>query len=253
MQRNYLLIDIGNSACKFALVEQMRVLQTGQMASADLPGDFARLDLARFPLERILVSNVAGRYAEESLSAWAARDGAPQPEWVGVDRRACGVINRYQPPNSLGVDRWAALVAVRQVTRTPAVVIDVGSAVTIDCLSAEGEFVGGWILPGLNLSMRALVEGTADIRVDFSRALDRAGLSTAGAVSAGTVLAVSGGVEAALRLARRRFANQAPEVFVTGGDGRWLLDQTQLAARYEPHLVLKGVAELGGLGPLEWV
>ena len=114
--------------------------------------------------------NVAGEAARVRVEAQLAR-WRLTPEWLTASAAACGVTNRYARPTQLGADRWASLIAAwRRSTATdlfpPAcVVVNAGTAVTIDALDANGVFHGGLILPGMRLMLEALAEKTAGLKI----------------------------------------------------------------------------------------
>ena len=118
--------------------------------------------------------NVAGEAARVRVEAQLAR-WRVTPEWLTASAAACGVTNRYARPAQLGADRWASLVAAwRRSTATdlfpPAcVVVNAGTAVTIDALDADGVFRGGLILPGMRLMLQALAENTAGLKIRAGR------------------------------------------------------------------------------------
>ena len=119
---------------------------------------------------RVVGVNVAGEAARVRLEAQLAR-WRIAPEWLTAGAAACGVQNRYARPAQLGADRWASLCAARRRSLAddlfpPAcVVVNAGTAVTVDALDADGVFRGGLILPGLRLMLRALAENTAALKV----------------------------------------------------------------------------------------
>ena len=103
---------------------------------------------------------------EPQLARWRVT-----PKWLVATRAACGVTNRYANPSQLGADRWAAIVAARRRATAggqspmPVVVVNAGTAVTIDALDADGVFRGGVILPGMRLMLQALAEKTSALKV----------------------------------------------------------------------------------------
>ena len=103
-----------------------------------------------------------------------------QPEQLGV--KHC-----YAQPETLGADRWAALIAVRGLTKTNACIVDCGTAVTVDALAANGEFRGGAIFPGLQLLRASLLRGTGGIHAAEGKSDSAFGCSTPDAVAAGTL------------------------------------------------------------------
>ena len=111
--------------------------------------------------ERIVISNVAGDGAHELLVNWTSIFEA-EPLWLRGEAERCGVRNGYEEPERLGSDRWAALIAARAVHGGPGLVVNAGTATTADMLSAEGEFLGGIILPGVELMRFVLHDHTGD-------------------------------------------------------------------------------------------
>jgi len=155
------------------------------------------------------------------------------------------VVNAYSHPDRLGVDRWLTLIAVHRQIDAPACIVDCGTAVTLDGLDATGRHLGGLILPGLEMMRDALLRNT---QIDAPASVDWAGVlarDTAGAVAAGGLFACAGLVE----LVARRIAQdcgRVPQIVLTGGDGAKLQAVLETGARYEPDLVLQGLAQLAG-------
>jgi type III pantothenate kinase len=150
----------------------------------------------------------------------------PRPDMVGVDRLLDGLAaNRLRTPGR------------------PAVVVDVGSAITVDLVDAGGAFLGGAILPGIAMSARALHEFT-----DLLPQIDMAELAEPPpALGAATVAALRSGlfwgaVGAVRQLVEQLTGNSHAEVFVTGGAGPVVAQLMGTAARYVPHLTLAGIA-----------
>lgn len=153
------------------------------------------------------------------------------------EAETCGVRNAYTDPRRLGVDRWMALIAARQLTTHPVCVVDCGSAVTIDVLDDKGQHLGGVIVPGLTMMRHALHRNTAQL--PFTRETHPLGLGTctAAAIHNGTLYALLGAIE--------RIAAQQPEIsqwFLTGGDARWIAPHLSISVRIYPDLVLQGLA-----------
>src|SRR5205085_12643161 len=120
----------------------------------------------------IVAGEAIRRRAEEQLELWDVT-----PRWVVSAARACGVTNGYDHPNRLGVDRWVALIGawhrvLAQGAPRPALVVMVGTAVTVDALDETGRFLGGDILPGFGLMLRALEMGTAGLKAPAGGGVD---------------------------------------------------------------------------------
>ena len=157
-----LAIDAGNSRVKWgwhdgqawASIATVSLIEFA--ASSDHVNPFS---VTHADPERIVISNVAGEGAHHLLVNWTSIFEA-EPLWLRAEAERCGVRNRYDCPEQLGPDRWAALIAARALHAGPCLVVNAGTATTVDMLSAEGAFLGGCILPGVELMRFVLHEHT---------------------------------------------------------------------------------------------
>jgi type III pantothenate kinase len=161
-----LLIDAGNTRIKWAVVNDATewlcsgVLPTAQVNK--LAQDIAdHLDKYETDLQdiQIWVSNVAG----EDIAHHIRNIGvgkSPQLHFIAARESQCGVHNGYLQASQLGSDRWAALIAAWHLVQGKCLVVNSGTATTIDTLAEHGEFMGGIILPGVELMQRNLVAAT---------------------------------------------------------------------------------------------
>lgn len=187
--------------------------------------------------ERIVISNVAGDGAHQLLVNWTSIFEA-EPFWLTGEEARCGVTSRYERPRQLGSDRWAALVAARALHPGPCLVVNAGTATTADLLSAEGEFLGGLILPGVDLMRFVLHEHTGRLPQQEGR-FERMPRNTVDAIESGCRHAQAGAVERMYRIA----GDQA-ECLVSGGAGPSLMEQLGIPCRYVENLVLEGLARI---------
>ena len=148
----------------------------------------------------------------------------------------------YADPEQLGPDRWAALIAARRIHRGPCVVVNAGTTMTVDALTADGVFLGGMIVAGAGLMREALGRGTARLR-------PRGGnfaffpACTADAIESGTVNALAGAVERMLRFMEE--AGQAePLTLVSGGAAQLVAPQLNGTVEVVDNLVLEGLAQI---------
>lgn len=159
--KNILAIDAGNTRVKWGLFDALgAMLDCGSCLNVDLMT--AKLPTAN----RAVISNVAGAVIKTSLISLLGKNTPIL--WVNAQKNACDVSNQYSL--DLGADRWAALVAAWHLKNAPCVVVNAGTAVTIDALSVEQNklknqavFIGGLILPGLNLMQQSLGLATAQL------------------------------------------------------------------------------------------
>jgi type III pantothenate kinase len=156
------------------------------------------------------------------------------------------VYNRYARPSQLGPDRWAALIAARQrvadeLFPSPCVVVNAGTAVTVDALDGTGIFRGGIILPGLRLMLQALASNTAALRVPSGRYHDFP-INTADALASGALHAVCGAIEQ-MRL-RLGEGGPPPKAFLSGGAAVDIAPHLTAPVEIVDNLVLEGVLAL---------
>jgi type III pantothenate kinase len=153
-------------------------------------------------------------------------------------------------PNRVGIDRALAAMAVNRIraVETPAIVVSLGTACTVNLISAVGVFQGGAILPGFAMAAQALHQGTAQLPLvspdNFSLPANAVGKNTAEAIAAGVYWGMIGSIEK-LIAEQGRISDKTPQLFLTGGDAPLVVDALEAdghSARLMPHLVLSGIA-----------
>ena len=174
---------------------------------------------------RIVISNVAGEGAHQLLINWTSIFDA-EPLWLRGEAERCGVTSRYDRPEQLGPDRWAALVAARALHAGPCLVVNAGTATTADLLSAKGEFLGGLILPGVDLMRFVLHEHTGRLPLQEGRFVETP-RNTVDAIESGCRHAQAGAVERMFRI-----AGKDAQCLVSGGAGNALVQQLGIPCRY---------------------
>lgn len=244
-----LLVDVGNSRLKWALLEDGRV--HGHNVEAH---DHAALDTTLedqwsvLPVpERVVGCSVAGRMVEEDIARWARQRWSSDTEWMRPRAVGWGVTCAYAEPAQLGPDRWAVLVAAHARDTRAACIVSCGTALTVDVLGADGVHHGGVIAPGVGLMRRALAEHTAALPLVRDGALAPLARSTRDAVAAGTGNAAAALVERMRNAAAERLG-ETPVCLITGGAGPALLPMVP-GAELAPSLVLEGVAVMAGRAP----
>ena len=243
-----LAIDAGNSrvkwgwleadkegATRWASVASVSLIEFA--ASSDHVNPFSITDEAP---ERIVISNVAGEGAHQLLVNWTSIFEA-EPLWLRAEAENYGVKNAYERPEALGPDRWAALIAARSLHHGPTLVVNAGTATTVDMLSADGTFLGGAILPGVELMRFVLHEHTGRLPLQEGKYSDTP-RSTLDAIETGCRHAQAGAVERMYRVFRE--VAPAPLCIVAGGAGRALVDQLTMPRRYVENLVLDGLGQI---------
>jgi type III pantothenate kinase len=240
-----LLVDIGNARIKWA-VQDSSGWKTGpplvrqQRAFKDLARP-AWKDLET--PDRVIVASVAGEDYRKSVHTWVKRRWKIIPEFLHAEADQCGVSNAYSTPERLGSDRWANLLAVHAHYKGPVVVIDCGTAITIDAIAADGTHLGGLIVPGMDLMATALTEGAAGIefKENDDHEVSLLGRSTEAAVSGGVLYAAVSLIDR-VSLDLKVELGSAARILLTGGDVGRILPLLSSKPDYEPELVLKGLA-----------
>ena len=232
-----LAIDAGNTTVKIGYHDGAD-WQSQQRVSLD---DFC-LDPGRY-LQRItcpaIVVNVAGPKFRDALLRELP---SLKIHWVQVSAQACDVVNGYQEPEQLGADRWAMLLAARALERQACVVVALGTALTVDVLTAGGVFLGGVIAPGMQLMRSALAQGTYAVHTSPG-AVTSYPLQTSDAVETGIVYALVGVIDKMIVMHEQQ--TQAPvTVIVTGGDVHLLLPHLNRTVQVVDNLVLEGLIVL---------
>jgi type III pantothenate kinase len=248
---SFLAIDIGNTRLKWALYAQplpgSPALQQGA-AFLETIDDLADSAWRSLPtpgsmLGCIVAGDAVRRRVEEQLEVWDL-----EPRWIVPGLHAGGVTNGYDHPGRLGADRWAALIGARQRvladvgpggTPRPALVVMVGTAVTVDALDAEGRFIGGLILPGFGLMLRALEQGTAGLKVPTGDVVDFP-TNTSDALMSGGSSAIAGAIERQHRKLLARTGAE-PLLFMTGGAAVKLAPITELNFETVDSLIFDGL------------
>lgn len=248
---SFLVIDIGNTRLKWGLYEAPRpeaALIAQGAVFLEAIDRLAEEDWARLPApQRMLGSAVAGqgvrRRAEEQLDLWDLT-----PRWVVSQPQDAGVSNGYEHPARLGSDRWLALIGARARVLAsgparPALVVMVGTAVTIDAMDAEGHFLGGLILPGFGLMLKALESGTAGLKVPTGEVREFP-TNTSDALMSGGTYGIAGAIERMHRHLLRRCGAE-PVLLMGGGAAVKLAPETDLPFELVDTLIFEGLLRLG--------
>jgi len=234
---NVLAIDAGNTRVKWGIADENGWLRRAWLATADATDIGAALAELPSP-ECIVISNVAGESVRNAIMRAVVPYGV-EPQWIIARAQQCGVRSSYANPAQLGSDRWAALIAAWKLFGRACTVVNAGTTMTVDALSAEGVFLGGFIVPGADLMRASLDCGTAQLRKsdgEFSYYPD----NTANAIMSGAINALAGAVE---RMAgyMERTGQGAPLVVLSGGAAETLRPRLNANVELVDNLVLEGL------------
>jgi len=241
---DYLLIDISNSFTKLALASPNRIRRTTRIETRKLSATFLRRFLKGGNVGTVVVCSVVPkknravrRAARDSRILWLT----PNIELgVGVD---------YPNPKTIGADRLANAAAVAALYGCPAIVVDFGTAVTFDIISAQRKYIGGVIAPGLESMTNFLYQRTALLpKLLLKEPRSAVGKSTMEAMRAGAVIGYRGLVREIIgRIRAERFARQKAHVIATGGYADLIAAELGEIDSVHPNLTLEGLRIVANL------
>ena len=236
-----LLIDSGNSFIKWALAtDESLVIESRCLSTAvsSLHEIWKNYDIPA----RVIVANVAGERVASEIRKAVSALWQLDAEFAVSSKHCCGLTNSYRRPGQLGVDRWMAMVAAHQMIDGPAIVVDCGTAVTIDMVKEDGLFAGGVIMPGLMTAFQSLTLDTDAVEEvsSMDHVVSPVAQSTEDGVAAGILLGLAGGIEKVVT-EQALLVEKTPTVLLTGGDMEKLVPYLTIPAVLKPDLVLEGL------------
>ena len=252
----FLALDLGNTRLKWAHYEApktgARLLAHGAVFLENIDkladDEFSRMPEPSLILGCIVAGDAVKRRVAEQMDHWEAL-----PRWVVPSSQEAGVTNGYQHPTRLGADRWVAMIGARhrllgQGIQKPCVVVMVGTAVTVEALDATGRFLGGFILPGHGIMLRALESGTAGLRVPTGDVKDFP-VNTSDALTSGGTFAIAGAVQRMVDNVMRH-CGEEPVCLMTGGAG-WKMAPS-MSCQYElvDSLIFDGLLAIASQHPV---
>lgn len=245
--KSFLILDIGNTRLKWGLytdepfnsrqlahgaifLEQIHQLADQEWVSLPSPQGVIGCNVA---------SDVIRREVEGQLEQWEC-----PIHWVVSGDEALGISNGYDHPARLGADRWTAMIGARHIAserhwQGPILVVMIGTAVTVDAVSADGRFLGGLIVPGHGIMLRALDSGTAGLHVPTGN-VERFPTNTSDALTSGGNYAITGAIERMHRHLRER-SGQTPLTLISGGASWKVAPHLTIPYEYIEMLIFDGL------------
>jgi len=237
-----LLVDIGNTRIKWTLSlagvlsEQSVVRHAGGLAVV-LNQYWVNLPAP----EKVVIASGLASSQTQDIDVWVRQQWQCPVIYLNTPKTEHGVTNAYADYKDLGIDRWLGLLACQHFINGAACVIGCGTAVTVDAIRADGQHLGGCILPGLEL-MRSSLNQTGKINIEgqASNDLSSVNASTKAGVYCGTLYAVSKAIDAIIDDMNNELAGDV-QCIITGGDAGTIKPLLQVGTVYEKDWLFKGM------------
>lgn len=247
-----LAVDIGNSHTVIGIFKNDTLLldwriKTDRKTTAD--EIFSSL-FALFTMKQISFAEIDGVIiacvVPQVLSSWMtfAKGFVDHPVFVN-EKVETGITIATDTPSEVGADRVVNAVAAFEKYACPLIIVDFGTAITFDCVSGQGAYLGGAIAPGLGISLEALGQQTAQLpRVDISSPPKKAiGTNSIEAIKSGILFGYGGLVDGLIARIFKEFdPEKRPKVIATGGMALLISQYSEAISSVEPQLTLEGLA-----------
>lgn len=235
-----LLIDIGNTRIKWCWLDSGKLMNFQALPHTD------NLNVTLYTIwaksakpSNILIGCVATPATLTIINSVILQLWNCKPTLIQIQQNVYGVAIGYDNINQLGIDRWLAMLAARQRYINPIIVVDCGTAVTIDVLNETGQHLGGLIIPGLNLLWKTIFNNTAIMPIVMPLKFGMLGLNTGECIAAGSLQAIAGAIE--LTYNRVNTTMNAPSLILTGGDAITIAKRLSVPYIIISELVLEGL------------
>jgi type III pantothenate kinase len=248
----FLALDVGNTRLKWGVYESAapgaKLLSSGAVFLENIDRladeDWRDLPEPTHMLGCIVAGEAIRRRVEEQMDHWDIA-----PHWAVSSAAEAGLTNGYDHPTRLGADRWVAMIGAHaRMLHThgsapkPMVVVMVGTAVTVEAIDASGKFLGGLILPGHGIMLRALESGTAGLRVPTGEVCAFP-TNTSDALTSGGTFAIAGAVERMVQHVRQHCGAE-PACYMTGGAGWKMAPSMSVQFELVDSLIFDGLLEI---------
>lgn len=230
-----LIIDVGNTRVKFAVFHRRRIVE--QYVSSSLSFDELEKITIMFNIEGVIISTVGKM--ELNIRHFFENKGI---FFLDVDYNTpLPIENLYDTPHTLGIDRLMAAVGANAIfPETELLIIDLGSAITLDRVSADGKFLGGNISPGMEMRFKALNLFTARLpRCNFRENIGFCEKNTEGAIIGGVVHGIACELDGYIDIFMAKTVKK--KIIFTGGDAKYFVNKVKNAIFVDCDLLLKGL------------
>jgi len=235
-----LLIDIGNTTTSMGLWKNSKLSMVANSDNNKLFIDIKKY--SKKEIDRIILISVISAKDNKLIKDKLKKIFKCEVEQIKSTSKLLGVINGYKQPTKLGDDRWCTIVGAYYLFKKPLIIVDCGTAISIDCVNDFGHHLGGYILSGFDgysksfnnaekLKQIKLKERNTNKKLSFGRTTEDALLS-------GYALMVTSAIEKIYSVLYSKIKKK-PLLIISGGYGKEILSNLTIKVKYEPNLVLK--------------
>jgi len=250
MQKTQIIyIDAGNTRLKCLLETELGEQELSFVHNGDVASSFsellAKVSQNNFQVKDLIVSSVLSKQSNEVLRELSLKNWGIEPKFAEVKRSYKGIKNSYQRLEQMGVDRWVAIHGAQAVDLKGSayIVIDCGTAITVDAVNSKGVFVGGSILPGIDLALSSLSSADGIANHQFEEVSLELGQTTEDCCRLGVLASCAGGVQKVVELAENQMSEETIKIF-TGGASKLLMPMMNFDYIHEPKLIFEGLKRL---------
>jgi len=237
-----LLIDVGNSKTKIGIWNHKRLSNLNEYETKDFFKNISKYK--KNVIDEIYVTSVISQKDNTKIKSYLEKIFKIKPYQIKSTKSLIGVKNGYKQPSKLGDDRWCAIVGAYNLFKRPIIIVDCGTAISIDCVNSFGQHLGGYILSGFEGYSKSFfnAEKLKNIRLheqNIKNNLSPA-KNTKEAILSGYTIMVTSAVEKIYKQFQIK-TKKKPLLVLSGAYGKQISSHLNIKAKYEPYLVLKSL------------
>ena len=238
-----MLIDIGNTRCKYITVTNHKRSAVMHCSHEQLTEQWLTTTFAQ--ATEVILANVSTELLTGIIKQWANIHAIPF-QLLHTQHQQFELTCAYKKPEQLGIDRWLSVLAASSLFPNQAcLIVDAGTATTIDAISSDGQHLGGWILPGIELLFQSLVSNTQKVAAtQISEPNIRLGNNTSECVNYGAWGLTVGAIELQCNALKKQYP--AVQVILTGGNSEKISPLLSVEHQIAADLVFIGMQRFSG-------